>query len=82
MNILLYRKDCLLCVKAIKEAAEFFSKRNQPLVVHRWSSDYRVVTGLPAIVVRKETFNTDQEVVIVGSQLIDTLEYLAANEVK
>lgn len=76
-NLFLYRTDCRLCLTAAEDVAEFFGVRGIPLVIQKWSSNYAtLVPGLPALIIRKNTFNTQQEIVVIGSKIVEQLKKL------
>lgn len=76
-NLFLYRTDCKLCLTAAEDVSEFFGVRGIPLVIQKWSSNYAtLVPGLPALIIRKNTFNTRQEIVVIGSKMVEQLKKL------
>lgn len=76
-SVFYYRTQCPLCPVAAIAVGEFFAELNQPILYRKITSDlYRIVPGLPAILVRTHVFNTKQELIIVGSRMLEQLEEL------
>lgn len=75
-SIFFYRSDCALCNRAIAEVAPFFAAIGKPLVLSKLTPNYFFVPGLPALLVRKDVFDTEQEVIVLGSKMIDQLRTL------
>lgn len=80
-SLFFYKSNCGPCSGAILEVASFFAERNKPLILCKLTPDlYGLIHGLPAILVRQDVFNTQQEIIILGSQMIDQLRQLDSSK--
>jgi len=78
-NVFLYRKGCKLCYDALMEVAPFFAARDLPLVVEVIGGQYiQQIPYVPALLIRKSAFNTSQEVVLMGRDMMKQLQVLVA----
>lgn len=76
-SLFFYKLECPLCVEAMMQVASFFATKNKPILFRRITPEYYpIIQGLPAILVRKDVFNTQQEIVILGSRMIEQLKQL------
>ena len=76
-NVFLYRKGCRLCYAALEDVAPVMARRGLPLVVHIIGGDYiKHIPHVPALVLRTEAFNTSQEIVIMGRDMVHQLRVL------
>jgi len=58
------------------EVAPFFAKLGKPLLISKLTDNYFFIPGLPALIVRGDVFNTEQEIIILGSRMADQLHVL------
>ena len=78
-NVFLYRKGCSLCYDALREVAPFFTARGLPLVVEVIRGQFiQQIPYVPALLIRKTAFNTTQEVVLMGRDMVKQLQVLEA----
>jgi len=76
-SLFFYKTSCAPCSEAIIEVASFFAARNKPLIFCKLTPDlYSLIHGLPAILIRQDVFYTQQEIVILGSRMIEQLQLL------
>jgi len=72
-----YRPQCAWCYKALEDVAPFFASLRRPLMVRRIGGKFiNLVSGLPAIYIPSDVFNTDQAIIVVGADMIRQLEIL------
>lgn len=76
-NVFLYRRGCKLCYEALQEVAPLMARLGQPLVIHTMQGEYiKQIPYVPALVLRTTAFNTDQEIVLMGRDMIQQLRVL------
>lgn len=77
-SLFFYRRDCHLCITAAEEVAEFYAENGDPLIYRLITPEYYgLIPGLPALVIRKDVFNTDKEIILVGSGMLEHLQGIA-----
>jgi hypothetical protein len=82
-NVFLYRRGCKLCYDCLEEVLPFITSRQIPLVVETIQGELiNHIPHVPALLLRTEAFNTDQEVVLMGRHMINQLELLDAATLK
>ena len=76
-NVFLYRRGCKLCYEALMEVAPIMARLGLPLVVHTMQGEYiKQIEYVPALVLRTTAFNTDQEIVIMGRDMVQQVRVL------
>jgi len=69
-SLFFYRRDCSLCLAAAEKVGAFYAEIGAPLIYRMITPEYySIIPGLPALVIRKEVFNTDKEMILVGSDM-------------
>jgi hypothetical protein len=82
-NVFLYRRGCKLCYDCLDEVIPFLTARNLPVVVETITGMLaKEIPYVPALLLRTEAFNTDQEIVIMGRGMIEQLQVLEAATLK
>jgi hypothetical protein len=78
-NVFLYRRGCKICYEALAEVAPFMANRQLPLVIETIQGTLiKEIPYVPALLLRKSAFNTEQEVVIMGRHMLTQLQTLEA----
>lgn len=82
-NTFLYRKNCRLCYLALEDILPVLARLKIPLVVQPMSGEYvKQVDYVPALVLRTSAFNTEQELVLIGRDMVQQLRVLEAATLK
>ena len=82
-NTFLYRKNCRLCYLALQDILPVFGRLEIPLIVQPISGEYvKQIDYVPALVLRTSAFNTDQELVLIGRDMVQQLQVLEAATLK
>lgn len=77
-SLFFYRRDCRLCLMAAEKVGAFYAEIGAPLIYRMITPEYySLIPGLPALVIRKDVFNTDQEIILVGSEMEQHLRGIA-----
>ena len=63
---------------AAEKVGAFYAEIGAPLIYRMITPEYySLIPGLPALVIRKDVFNTDQEIILVGSEMEQHLRGIA-----
>lgn len=74
-SLFFYRRDCHLCITTAEKVGEFYAANGHPLIYRLITPEYYgLIPGLPALVIRKDVFNTDKEIILVGSDMVQHLQ--------
>jgi len=82
-NVFLYRRGCKLCYDCLDEVIPFLTARRLPVVIETTRGTLaKEIPYVPALLLRTEAFNTDQEIVLMGRSMIEQLQVLEAATLK
>ena len=82
-NVVLYRRGCKICYEALNEVVPFMTARQLPLIIETIQGTLiQEIPYVPALLLRTEAFNTQQEVVIMGRHILQQLQTLEAATLK
>ncbi len=78
-NVFLYRRGCKLCYDCLDDVIPFLTDLGLPVVIETAKGTLaKEIPYVPALLLRTEAFNTDQEIVLMGRAMIDQLRILEA----
>ena len=79
-NIFLYRSNCSLCYQALQQVLPLLAEAEVPVVLRKITPEYsHVISGVPALILRRSAFRTEQDIIILGSHMKSALLTLINN---